>query len=152
MFWQVGTEQANKPEDSENSDRGKEKFGVVEERESYTVISNDYFEWSSKWENTIVTQKSDHGVIPKSEQVQRVSNERGNPKVARNQRHQKELNDVEEEPDWEERANRDLRSRELVCGGFLEELCACTHVKAVPEFQLLSVSGLHKEALSPPAG
>ena len=57
---------------------------------------------------TIVTEESDDEVVAESKEVHGVAEEIRHPVVARNQRHEEELQDVEEDPERQESPDGNL--------------------------------------------
>lgn len=57
---------------------------------------------------TVVAQERDDEVVAQREQVHGVAEEIGHPVVACDQRHEEELQNVEEDPERQECADRDL--------------------------------------------
>lgn len=54
---------------------------------------------------TIVAEKRDDEVVAQGEQVHGVAEEVRDPIVLLDERHEEELQDVEEDPDWQESAD-----------------------------------------------
>lgn len=57
---------------------------------------------------TVVAQERDDKIVAQREQVHGVAEEIGHPVVARDQRHEEELQNVEEDPEGQECADGDL--------------------------------------------
>lgn len=58
---------------------------------------------------TVVPQERDDEVVAQGEQVHRIAEKVRDPVVTRYERHEQELKDVEEDPDWKKGSDGDLR-------------------------------------------